>query len=131
MPCALIEHVYSRRDRAARRALARAAAEVLREAGAALTYHFRIRTFSHALGTVRMGDDPARSALDPYGAFRGAENLHVADASVFPTGGAVNPSLTVAATALRSAEHIAGSTTWRATSRAPLVQLRPREVQHA
>lgn len=113
MPRATIEHVYSRRDLAARRVLETKVAEVLRAAGAAFVYRHPITTFSHALGTVRMGLDPRTSALDADGAFRGIANLHVADASGFPTAGAVNPSLTIGATALRAAERLVGSTEWR------------------
>jgi choline dehydrogenase-like flavoprotein len=50
-----------------------------------------------------MGDDPARYPVDPAGRFRGMVNLWVTDGSVFPTSGAVNPSLTIAANALRIA----------------------------
>jgi choline dehydrogenase-like flavoprotein len=102
-PVARIHHRHTRRDLHARRALARRAADILREAGAAFTIRLPVRTFSHALGTVRMGDDPARYPVDPAGRFRGMGNLWVTDGSVFPTAGAVNPSLTVAANALRIA----------------------------
>ncbi|MDP9384370.1 MAG: GMC family oxidoreductase [Actinomycetota bacterium] len=61
----------------------------------------RIETFSHAAGTLRMGLDPRSSVLDAAGNFRGVENLHVADASALPTPAGVNPSLTIAANALR------------------------------
>jgi choline dehydrogenase-like flavoprotein len=76
---------------------------VLRKAGAIAWYRHKIHTFSHGVGTVRMGTDPATSVLDPDGRFRGIENLPLTDASVFPTSAAVNPSLTIAATALRTA----------------------------
>ncbi|MBW3653805.1 MAG: GMC family oxidoreductase [Actinobacteria bacterium] len=58
-------------------------------------------TFSHAAGTLRMGCDPQTSVVDRDGRFRGIDNLYVADASVLPTSAAVNPSLTIAANALR------------------------------
>lgn len=113
MPVAVIRHVYSRRDLAARRTLAARAALVLKAAGAAFTFRFPITTFSHALGTVRMGEDPQTSAVDAWGAFRGIDNLHIMDASAFPSAGGVNPSLTIGATALRAAERLAGCTSWR------------------
>jgi choline dehydrogenase-like flavoprotein len=53
-----------------------------------------------------MGPDPAASPLDEWCRFRGIENLRVVDASAMPTSGAVNPSLTIAALALRSADHL-------------------------
>lgn len=103
LPGLRVEHHYSERDRAAHRALCRYARRILRKAGARAFVRFPIRTFSHALGTVRMGRDERTSALDQWCRFRGIENLRVADASVFPTAGAVNPSLTIAANALRVA----------------------------
>jgi choline dehydrogenase-like flavoprotein len=86
--------------------LVREARRVLRHAGAWLTCVQAIRTFSHAVGTLRMGRDPATSVLDPDGRFRGLENLYVTDASAFPTSGGVNPSLTIAAHALRVGERL-------------------------
>ncbi|MDR0787173.1 MAG: GMC family oxidoreductase [Gemmatimonadota bacterium] len=101
LPPARIEHQYTRRDLAARRALLTRAREILRRAGALFTVTYNVTTFSHAVGTVRMGEDPRRSALDPDCRFRGISNLWVTDGSVFPTSGGVNPSLTIAANALR------------------------------
>ncbi|TGS14337.1 GMC family oxidoreductase [Mesorhizobium sp. M2E.F.Ca.ET.209.01.1.1] len=58
-------------------------------------------------GTIRMGADPATSALDPHCRSWDHTNLFVVDASFMPSSGAVNPALTIAAQALRVAEHIA------------------------
>jgi choline dehydrogenase-like flavoprotein len=60
--------------------------------------------FGHPCGTLRLGDDPARSVVTPEGRAHGLENLWVADASVFPTSMGVNPSLTIAALALRTGD---------------------------
>jgi choline dehydrogenase-like flavoprotein len=108
LPALTITHRYSPRDRAALQALCRRARRILRGAGAVWFYHHAIRTFSHAMGTVRMGLDPRRSALDDECRFRGVANLRVVDASAFPTPGGVNPSLTIAANALRAATRLAG-----------------------
>lgn len=102
LPPARITHRYDARDLAARAVLVRAARRILRKAGALKTYSHSIRTFSHALGTVRMGEDPAQSPLDGWSAFRGLDNLYVTDASALPRSGGVNPSLTIAANALRA-----------------------------
>lgn len=107
LPRAIISHRYAARDLKARRALARLARGVLREAGAIASLVVPIGTFSHALGTLRMGTVEDRSPVDPEGRFRGLENLWVADGSVLPTAAAVNPSLTIAANALRIARRIA------------------------
>jgi choline dehydrogenase-like flavoprotein len=60
----------------------------------------------HHMGTTRMGDDPASSATDRDGRLHGLGNLWVAGSSLFPTGGWANPTLTIVALALRSAEKI-------------------------
>ncbi len=106
LPELVITHQYTRRDLAARRALVRQARRILRKAGALFTITHPIRTFSHAAGTVRMGDDPTSSPLDAAGRFRGVENLYVTDASSLATAGAVNPSLTISALALRAATQL-------------------------
>ncbi len=96
-----IEHRYADRDLAARDRLYARAKEIHRAAGARFTYTHTINTFSHALGTVRMGPDPARAPLDAACRFRGVDNLYVTDGSALPTAGGLNPSLTIAANALR------------------------------
>lgn len=60
----------------------------------------------HLLGTVRMGSDPQTSVVDPYGRAHDVPNLFIVDGSVFPTAGAVNPTATICAIALRAAEHM-------------------------
>jgi choline dehydrogenase-like flavoprotein len=102
MPVAVITHHYSERDERSIGILADAARKILRRAGAIAFYRHRIWTFSHALGTVRMGVDPASSPLDGRGRFRGIANLTVTDGSALPTSASVNPSLTIAATAFRA-----------------------------
>ena len=65
---------------------------------------------SHQCGTARMGADPATSVVDPGLKAHDLDNLYIVDASVLPTSAAVNPSLTVAALALRTAERIGRET---------------------
>jgi choline dehydrogenase-like flavoprotein len=62
---------------------------------------------AHQAGTVRFGDDPASSALDPNCRAHDVDNLYVVDTSFFPSIGAVNPSLTAIANALRVGDIIA------------------------
>ena len=106
LPQLTITHHYTKRDEAARLALIKKAKQILRKAGAWFFYVHKIETFSHAVGTVRMGDDPKTSALDPYCRFRGIDNLYVVDGSFMPTSAGLNPSLTIAANALRVGEQI-------------------------
>jgi choline dehydrogenase-like flavoprotein len=61
---------------------------------------------THQCGTVRFGTDAGTSALDPFCRAHDVENLFVVDASFFPSSAAVNPALTIAAQALRAADHI-------------------------
>lgn len=67
---------------------------------------FDKRTPSHQCGTVRMGLDGATAPLDVWCRSFDHENLFVVDAGFLPTSAAVNPSLTIAAQALRVADHI-------------------------
>jgi choline dehydrogenase-like flavoprotein len=60
----------------------------------------------HHMGTTRMGVDPKTSVTDSDGRVHGIGNLWVAGSSLFPTGGWANPTLTIVALALRSAETI-------------------------
>jgi choline dehydrogenase-like flavoprotein len=61
---------------------------------------------AHQAGTCRFGTDPRSSVLDTNCKAHGLDNLYVTDASFFPSIGAVNPTLTIIANALRVAEHL-------------------------
>jgi choline dehydrogenase-like flavoprotein len=63
--------------------------------------------FGHSCGTLRFGNDPATSVVDANCKAHDLDNLYVADASFLPTSMGVNPSLTIAANALRVADAIA------------------------
>lgn len=81
---------------------------VLKQAGfpLVLARAFDKRTPSHQCGTVRIGNDPQTAPLDIYCRAFDHPNLFVVDASFLPTSAAVNPALTIAAQALRVADHI-------------------------
>ncbi|PZQ51716.1 MAG: glucose-methanol-choline oxidoreductase [Rhodovulum sulfidophilum] len=64
---------------------------------------------AHACGTLRFGADPRTSVLDPDCRAHGIANLYVADASFMPSSTGINPSLTIAANALRVAEAVAAA----------------------
>jgi choline dehydrogenase-like flavoprotein len=61
---------------------------------------------AHQAGTARFGPDPATSVLDLDCKAHELDNLYIADASFFPSIGAVNPTLTIIANALRVADRI-------------------------
>ena len=62
--------------------------------------------YGHPCGTCRFGDDPSQAVLDRNCRTHDIDNLYVVDASFMPRSGAINPSLTIAANALRVATHI-------------------------
>ncbi|MEU9078755.1 GMC oxidoreductase [Kitasatospora sp. NPDC004745] len=62
---------------------------------------------AHQAGTVRFGTDPRTSVLDVDCKAHELDNLYVVDTSFFPSIGAVNPSLTAIANALRVGDHLA------------------------
>jgi choline dehydrogenase-like flavoprotein len=99
---------WKRSNWTAHEGLVKAFKERLRAAGypIVLSKPFDRRTPSHQCGTVRIGNDPKTAPLDPLCRAWDHPNLFVVDASFLPTSAAVNPSLTIAAQAVRVAEHI-------------------------
>ena len=71
-----------------------------------VSHSHEARNTTHQCGTACFGSDPRTSVLDPYCRTHDIENLFVVDASFFPSSAAVNPGLTIAAQALRVADHI-------------------------
>jgi len=71
-----------------------------------LSRPFDKRTPSHQCGTVKMGDNPTTSPLDPFCRSFDHRNLFVVDGGFLPNSAAVNPALSIAAQALRVADHI-------------------------
>ena len=65
-----------------------------------------IAAVGHQAGTCRFGSDPATSVLDLNCKAHELDNLYVVDTSFMPTIGAVNPSLTAIANALRVGDHL-------------------------
>lgn len=61
---------------------------------------------AHQNGTCRFGEDPKTSVLNVFCQTHDVDNLYVVDGSFFCSSGAVNPSLTIAANALRVGDHI-------------------------
>lgn len=81
--------------------------ELLEELGATEIVHSDAPgDAAHIMGTYRMGDDPATSVTDHTGRTHDHQNLFLAGAGLFPTSGTANPTLTLSALALRTAEVI-------------------------
>jgi choline dehydrogenase-like flavoprotein len=92
----------------AHRMLVTETARMLRRAGfwKVMKHSHGAKNTTHQCGTLCFGTDPRTSVLDPYCRSHDVENLFVVDASFFPSSAAVNPGLTIAAQALRVADHI-------------------------
>lgn len=71
-----------------------------------ITQKMDIKVAMHQCGTARFGTDPSTSVLDPFCRAWDLDNLYVVDASFLPSSTGFNPSLTIVAQALRTAEHI-------------------------
>ena len=61
----------------------------------------------HELGTCRMGENPKTSVLNKWNQSHDVKNLFVVDGSSFTSGGSQNPTLTIAALAMRASDYIA------------------------
>jgi choline dehydrogenase-like flavoprotein len=92
----------------AHRRLIRETRRLLRRLGywVVVSHSHRHQNTTHQCGTLCFGTDPRASVLDPYCRAHDIDNLFVVDASFFPSSAAVNPALTIAAQALRVADHI-------------------------
>jgi choline dehydrogenase-like flavoprotein len=63
----------------------------------------------HHMGTTRMSADPSAGVVDADCRCHDLANCWIASSSVFPTGGAMNPTLTIAALALRTADAVSAT----------------------
>ena len=100
---------YRETNRAAQEKLMDVLEATLREIGfdRFLRVPMPLSVVNHQCGTCRMGTDPADSVVGVDGRAHELDNLYLADASVFPTSGATNPTLTIAANAFRVADGLA------------------------
>ena len=79
------------------------AVNIFHDAGAVATEMMNPAPYNaHFMGTARMGEDPRNSVVDPWCMSHDIPNLGVIDGSVFVTSGAVNPTATIGAVALRA-----------------------------
>ncbi len=111
IPIPILHFEFSLTDRALFQAIVGTAQEMYDALGAELVlgnFKNQIGGFaSHEVGTVRMGQNPKTSVLNSYCQTRDIKNLFVVDASCFTTFPEKNPTLTIAAIAVRSARYIA------------------------
>ncbi len=79
---------------------------IVRLLGGRLDRTMRSLSAHHPCGTTRMGDSPEDSVVDRHCRSHDHPNLYIVGGSVFPSIGTANPTLTIAALALRLAEHL-------------------------
>ena len=61
---------------------------------------------SHHMGSTRMGASPSTAVVDPELRVHGVQNVWCAGASVFPTSGCANPTMTIVALSIRLAREL-------------------------
>ena len=110
IPIPIVHFEFGENDRALFRDLVESAEKIYEACGAELTLHRApaIGGFaSHEVGTIRMGKNPKTSVLNAWNQAHEVKNLYVVDGSCFTTFPEKNPTLTIAALAVRCARHIA------------------------
>ena len=107
-PRGRIQLIYRPNNLRAHRLLVKETGRIMRRLGfwVVMTHSHGSRNTTHQCGTIVFGHDPRQSVLDTFCRAHDVENLFVVDASFFPSSAAVNPALTIAAQALRVADHI-------------------------
>ena len=99
-----ISHAFSHEDKTTRKHLLNKAKQILKKTGALFVLKRHTSSLSHICGTARMGASSQVSVTDRNGKVWGTTNIHIVDASLFPTSTGANPSLTIAANSLRIAD---------------------------
>lgn len=110
IPIPVVRFEFSENDRALFRDIVTSAHRIFDVCGAEMRQFEspNIGGFaSHEVGTIRMGRDPKTSVLNEWNQSREVRNLFVVDGSCFTTFPEKNPTLTIAALAVRCARHIA------------------------
>lgn len=107
IPAARVVYSFSENTRRMLQHGAQAARELLQAAGATDIHEGEPYPWtSHFMGTARMGTDPKRSVVNAWHRAHDVPNLFIVDGSSFVTSGAVGPTPTIGALALRSADGI-------------------------
>ena len=104
-----IQHSDNEREMA--RDAAETSEEILRAAGAEITYKGGRMTapgrIIHELGTARMGRDPKTSVLNEFNQVHDARNVFVTDGAAFVSGANQNPTITILALTMRACDYLA------------------------
>lgn len=108
MPVANVHFDDHANDIAMRNHAYRQGTAIYEAVGATRTFPTTPYPSTHNLGTNRMSEKARDGVVNKWGQTHDIKNLFVSDGSVFTTGGAENPTLTIVALATRQAEYIAG-----------------------
>jgi len=114
VPLARVTHGTHPKSKALWSAVLEEGKDVFRAAGASEVWTGPQAAMHIAGGTI-MGDDPKTSVANSFGQCHDVPNLMIAGSSLFPTSAGVNPTYTIHALALRSAEHLLHN--WEAVTR--------------
>ena len=108
IPAALVRYRLSENSEAMLAHGIANARAVLEAAGATATFAANPLRNSgwHLMGTCRMGDDPATAVTDRWGRAHDVPNLFIVDGSTFVTSAVGNPTTTIQALALRTADYL-------------------------
>lgn len=110
IPIPIIHFEFGENDRALFRDLVESARKIYDACDAELTVNRNVSIggfASHEVGAVRMGKNPKTSVLNAWNQSHEIKNLFVVDAGCFTTFPEKNPTLTIAALAVRCARYIA------------------------
>jgi len=105
MPLAKVVHTYGPDDLACFDAAVDQGRAIFQAAGASEVWDAG-RHNAHMLGGTIMGRSPTASVTNSYGQTHDVPNLFISGSGLFPTCGAVNPTFTIYALALRAAEYV-------------------------
>jgi len=107
VPAARVTYRFSENSLAMLKHGAGTARQILEAAGAKeVLDNGNVSVFAHLMGAARMGSDPRRSVVNRSNQAHDVKNLFVVDGSSFTTSAAVNPTSTIGALALRTADAI-------------------------
>lgn len=108
LPAARLSFRFSERDRRTLEVAATTLSQTHAKLRVASRVQRRVHNWRHhPAGTCRMGFDATTGVVDRNLQVFGTRNLYVSGASVFPTSGTGNPTLTIIALSLRLADHLA------------------------
>ncbi len=116
VPLAQVTHAFDSDALTIAKVASTTAAKVLSAAGATEVWTGS-STGEHILGGTIMGADPANSVTNGYGQSHDLANLFIAGSGLFPTAGAVNPTFTIHALAVRTASYLLSN--WHSIAEAP------------